>query len=126
MNQKNNIILMVIGVATLLVAIVGAAYAYFSSSITPGSGLDFDVEAQANSAQFTATGGDFGFTVTGSEMQQANAGTLAKEATGSINISLSAIRNAVCTFDVAFEWDSGSSYTATSGRGRSFKTTTRR
>ena len=119
MKEKNNVFLMIVAVVALVVTVGGAAYAYFASSIKPGAGLNLDVEAQASIAQFTATGGNFGFTVTGAEMQQSNVSYSepAKSSQIDMRVSLNSTTYASCTFDIKFAWDEGSVYTPTKELG---------
>ena len=118
MEKRNTLLLTVIAVATLLVAVVGATFAYFASSITPGEGLNLDVTAEASTAQFAATGTTFQMTVTPDLMQQGSSANnpVAKSTTGTFTVSLGTEAAAVtCTYNIKFKWTNGSSYTPTTG-----------
>ena len=109
MEKKNTLLLTVIAVATLLVAVVGATFAYFGSfstddlkpsnvNVTTGSG---------QSVVFKTTGKDMNYTVPDNKMG-AGEGTELVEAgkgDGSLTVSLSAGTTAAtttCTYDVVY------------------------
>ena len=109
MEKKNTLLLTVIAVATLLVAVVGATFAYFGSfstdqiqpsnvNVTTGSG---------QSVVFKTTGKDMNYTVPDKNMG-AGEGTELVEAgkgDGSLTVSLSAgttEATTTCTYDVVY------------------------
>ena len=54
MEKRNTLLLTVIAVATLLVAVVGATFAYFASSSDTANTLDLDVTTVKSTASLTA------------------------------------------------------------------------
>lgn len=109
MEKKNTLLLTVIAVATLLVAVVGATFAYFGSfstdniqsanvNVTTGSG---------QSVVFKTTGKDMNYTVPDKNMG-AGEGTELVEAgkgDGSLTVSLSSgttEATTTCTYDVVY------------------------
>jgi len=73
MEKRNTLLLTVIAVATLLVAVVGATFAYFASTPSTGNGLALNATTQAASAAFTATAGTLTLEITADEMLRGSA-----------------------------------------------------
>ena len=110
MEKKNTLLLTVIAVATLLVAVVGATFAYFGSFSTDNiQSANVNVTTQAGqSVVFQTTGEELKYVVPGNKMG-AGSGTGLEEAgkgTGSLTVSLSAGTDqatTTCTYDVYYE-----------------------
>jgi len=116
MERKNTILLTVIAVATLLVAVVGATFAYFASAPTTGDGLEFTATTQPASAAFTANAGTLSLEITADEMLRAQAGdgVVADSATTSTDgndlvVDFKSAANGTemsCTYDIVYTWTS--------------------
>lgn len=117
MEKKNTLLLTVIAVATLLVAVVGATFAYFGSFTTTvdnKAGVNVTTEA-AKSSTFTTNSASLKLNVAGSEMLK---GTGAATAVGTysgdkaeLSVSLTATDAATtttCTYDIYYQYDDGS------------------
>ncbi len=117
MEKKNTLLLTVIAVATLLVAVVGATFAYFGSFTTTvdnKAGVNVTTEA-AKSSTFTTNSASLKLNVAGSEMLK---GTGAATAVGTysgdkaeLSVSLTATDTATtttCKYDIYFQYDDGS------------------
>ena len=126
MEKRNTLLLTIIAIATLLVAVVGATFAYFASTTDTNSGkVNLNVETSNKTATFTAVGGgDMNINVTADLMQESNAGdggtqqtangTLDANLTANSNINVSLNSPAEgqlvsCTYDLVFEWDDSAS-----------------
>lgn len=109
MEKKNTVLLTVIAIATLLVAVVGATFAYFSANQTNTANVTVEASTAANDI-FTASGtGAVSVSATGAEMQIANGSdtnALKTDVTGEnevITISLTAgSETAKCTYDLVY------------------------
>ena len=123
MEKKNTILLAVIAIATLLVAVVGATFAYFASEIKNNGNLNVNVASSGKKASFVSTSsGDVNFTVDAFEMQQSDVGdgstnqsTNPEYAKGltdnaTLNITLLASdegKETTCTYDIIYTWTAG-------------------
>ena len=111
--KSNTAMLTVIAIATLLVAVVGATFAYFSASTTNTG--DVTVTAETKAADiFSATGnGTIGLTVNASDMQFANkSDSYNAKVTGTnataLVVSLEAgSGSATCEYDLTYTPSSG-------------------
>ena len=108
MEKKNTVLLTVIAIATLLVAVVGATFAYFGASTTNTASSTVKVETKPADV-FNATGGStVSLTVNASDMQQADGDdgfNVKKEGTASnaITVSLTAgSGKATCEYNVTY------------------------
>lgn len=126
MEKRNTLLLTVIAIATLLVAVVGATFAYFASTINTNNGdVNLNLQTSDNRAVFTSSAsGGVNITVDSYMMQQhdavegddgnvsnntAIAGNLVGNA--NINVTLQASENnheTTCTYDLVFQWNSSS------------------
>ena len=126
MEKRNTILLTVIAIATLLVAVVGATFAYFASNINTGKGdVNINVNTSNNKSVFTAeSAGSISLNVASYMMQLNNAGdgnnTTSNDtniannlvSTANINVNLSASdpgHVTECTYDIVWEWEEDSS-----------------
>ena len=71
MERKNTLLLTVIAIATLLVAVVGATFAYFATQVsTENNGLNVVANTEAATAIFLASGEDLSIDIYGVNMQR--------------------------------------------------------
>ena len=109
MEKKNTLLLTVIAVATLLVAVVGATFAYFGSfNVDTNSSTNVNVTTGAGqSVLFKTTGTDLNYTVPDNKMG-AGEGTELEEAgkgNATLTVSLSSgttDATTTCTYDVVY------------------------
>lgn len=124
MEKKNTILLTVIAIATLLVAVVGATFAYFATEQNIAANIPVNVNTAGKAAAFTSSvgadgDGEINITVDANEMQQndadptgANVSNVADLVTGltdtaTLAVSLKAPvtgQSSVCKYDVIFTW----------------------
>ncbi len=131
MEKRNTILLTVIAIATLLIAVAGATFAYFASNINTSNGnIDFNAKTSNNKTVFTAESTEsISLNVASYMMQQAYAGNgsdttssngdvaneLVKTANLSVNLTASDQGKITeCTYDVVWVWDNTSSDFSTS------------
>ena len=121
MEKRNTLLLTVIAVATLLVAVVGATFAYFASSIDlNNTTAEFTAEADPMSSAFVATGSAFSMHVTADKMQSVGAGAEVVAATavdGKMEVKYASSVPGTpmyCTYNIYWDWDDadGASYLA--------------
>ena len=110
MEKKNTVLLTVIAIATLLVAVVGATFAYFSADTTTNNNAEVTVTGKTAAAAdvFKSEGSaEISFTATADLMQNKEADLNKRNAiyTGDkeITVSLTAgSEKATCTYDVVY------------------------
>lgn len=109
MEKKNTVLLTVIAIATLLVAVVGATFAYFSASVTQDATVTVQAEtAKANDVFLSAAGEEDDASIildqlTNENMSKAQAGSFVDDDTATIEISLNAgSGKATCTYDLVW------------------------
>ncbi len=115
MERKNTLLLTVIAIATLLVAVVGATFAYFATQLSQESnGLNVTTTTEAATAVFLASGQDLTLLVEGSNMQRGQTDTQNAVLSNSNNTVLNVVYGASsagnalsCTYDIVFKFDSG-------------------
>ena len=117
MEKRNTLLLTVIAVATLLVAVVGATFAYFASTSDTNNTLGLNATTVGSTAQFTATAETIEFTVTPDLMQQSNTNeTEAKfNDSGNLTVTFSSgsdTAEASCTYDIIWNWTQNENYFA--------------
>lgn len=125
MEKKNTLLLTVIAVATLLVAVVGATFAYFgsfSANVNQNTKVSTTTEA-AKASAFTSLPGVVTMTVKASDMVKGAAtdteSKLVATSTGdnqNIKVSLNSAATdtfTICTFDVKFKDSSETAYVKT-------------
>ncbi len=126
MERRNTLLLTVIAIATLLVAVVGATFAYFASTINTNNGnVNLNLETSKNRAVFTsAASGGIDIKVESYMMQEhdaveGDAGSMSDDESinatltnnANLNVTLSASENnheTTCTYDLVFKWDAES------------------
>jgi hypothetical protein len=115
MEKRNTLLLTVIAVATLLVAVVGATFAYFATSTTGASGnigITANTAAGGNST-FTAVGDTISLNITAADMQQSAVAEGTAKATDNATLTVSytsgSTNSTSCTYNVYYKWESGSS-----------------
>ena len=104
MERKNTLLLTVIAIATLLVAVIGATFAYFASTT--------EIEATANVTATTGAAASFSssstdaleLNITAALMTEASAETEPEAANDSANliVNLSAAANVECTYNIGY------------------------
>ena len=117
MEKRNTLLLTVIAVATLLVAVVGATFAYFAGSQELGTGLNLTATTQPSSSSFIASSEDpIELSITADKMLAAQVDTegpqLVDEDTGNLKVSFASANDGTemsCTYDIVYKWtvDSG-------------------
>lgn len=117
MEKKNTLLLTVIAVATLLVAVVGATFAYFGSfqtTVDNKAGVNVTTEA-AKSSAFLTEAAQFKLDVAGAEMLKGEgAATPVGTPTGdkaTLTVKLNATDPATkttCTYDIYYKYDENS------------------
>lgn len=130
MEKRNTILLTVIAMATLIVTIIGASFAYFASTVNTANGnLNVDLNLPNNTASFIATAGDpINITVDSYMMQEGDATdggntsnntTIAANLTknSTLNVELTAADQnqkepSQCTYDIVFEWTSNGDFSS--------------
>ncbi len=106
MERKNTLLLTVIAVATLLVAVVGATFAYFTASTSGGTASDVQVTTRSiDIVSTTAT--DLILDVTANDMLLANGTEEGVAKTGSSTLTMSTETGSsggtsVCTYDLVY------------------------
>lgn len=117
MENRNSFLLTIIAIATLSVAVIGATFAYFASTINTGTGANLTVNTAPMNSAFVAIGSDFSMTVSADKMQQGDAGVDSIAATstnGTITVKYaSSVAGTAmyCTYDLYWDW-TGNAYTA--------------
>ena len=111
MEKRNTLLLTVIAVATLLVAVVGATFAYFASTVTlDEADVDFTANTAPMSSAFVATGSAFTLDVPANTMQSAIAGENSvggRSTEGQVVIEYASSVEGTpmyCTYDVYWDW----------------------
>ncbi len=120
MEKKNTILLTIVAIATLLVTVIGATFAYFASNVNTDAKVGVNVNTSNKQASFIATSnGSLDINVESYMMQQADAGdgstttsnneNIAKNLTTSatLNVSLTGTddeKNTTCTYDLIYTW----------------------
>ena len=123
MEKRNTLLLTVIAIATLLVAVVGATFAYFANNATITNAANLTATTASSSSSFISTGAELSMNVTAGNMSQARGtagGNLAATSTqtGHFNVTFTAgtSESLTCTYDIVYEWDATDhDYTKTSG-----------
>ena len=129
MEKKNTLLLTVIAVATLLVAVVGATFAYFGSfSVNNQSRANVNVKTdEAIGSSLISTGADISIHVTGQQMTYDPTKTETDKVdvsgatdNGTLTVTLdanSAATITTCTYDIVFQYDSGATVYGPGGKG---------
>lgn len=124
MEKKNTILLMVIAIATLLVAVVGATFAYFAVA-DPEGNMVVNVTTPASAATLEAQGTELNLVITADHLQQAGAtneeGKWLGEnmnKTSTLTVTLRASAENVlskCSYHLLWTWDGSAAYRPTTG-----------
>lgn len=117
MEKKNTVLLTVIAIATLLVAVVGATFAYFASSATYDEKTTVTATtAKANDVfTYTASNEIKLAGITNTNMSFENKGQFSDEASAKTTVSLQAgDGNASCTYDLVWTETSAENYALSS------------
>lgn len=118
MEKKNTLLLTVIAVATLLVAVVGATFAYFGSfqATVDGKAAVNVTTGNVQASTFITTGGTLSLNVPGSDMIRGTGGATevgSGNKTGNANLVVKlnypdTATQMTCTYDIMFEYDKDS------------------
>lgn len=110
MEKKNTIMLVVIGLVTLLVAVVGATFAYWSTNTAGATGKAVVTATTGKAdASFTCAGTAISLSVSAENMQQAKSASnnfLAASATGTLTANYTAPTgsSSSCKYDIVASW----------------------
>ena len=119
MEKRNTILLTVIAVATLLVAVVGATFAYFAQSGDYNGTANLTANTAGASSEFIAVGSDITLQVTAANMVEAQKGNQVTTQTvnDAINVKFKAgtTERLSCTYQLYYQWNGGDEYTMTQG-----------
>ncbi len=117
--KKNNIVLIVIAIVTLLTFIIGATYAYFATgNLNITNAANINTVTERNNMVFDTIGGGMILNITAANMAESLSGNVAAEnnTTLTVNFTANTSYSMVCTYDIVYEWTSSDKYTAhTSG-----------
>lgn len=135
MEKKNTLLLTVIAVATLLVAVVGATFAYFGSfTANANANAAINVQTQAATASsFLTTGGSLDLNVTSASMTRNLSGEVTDVANSNVTLGIELTATdpttvTTCDYKVYYAYNSGSSIYVSNkpddkiGNGRAFVT----
>ena len=113
MEKRNTLLLTVIAIATLLVAVVGATFAYFANNATVNNVANLTATTASSSSSFVSTGAELSMNVTAANMVQAlgnSTGNLAATSTrtGNFTVSFTAgtTESLTCSYDIMYQWTS--------------------
>lgn len=114
-SKKSTILLTVVAVATLMVAVVGASFAFFAVQASNDAKVEVTATTAEGSDIFKATGsGTLELDVTNAVMMQGNAGqnvVAASDTDSSMKVSLTAgDGTATCTYDLVWDETSATAY----------------
>jgi len=107
MEKRNTLLLTVIAVATLLVAVVGATFAYFASTSETEDNLTVNATLNPNTSSFTVVAGDLSINVAPELMIETQRSTTPK-ATDNDTLVVTYNSGGVgmtCTYDILWVWD---------------------
>lgn len=106
--KKNTVLLIVIAIATLVVAVVGATFAYFASSTTSTGNLTVNA-VTGKTATFVSSASDtINLNITSDKMQKGGTYGEIDNSNGSVEITYTAGGDTAtsCTYDILYVWDS--------------------
>ena len=106
MEKKNTILLTVIAIATLLVAVVGATFAYFATTEEYNNVTTLTATTPSASSVFKTEGGTIALTVEPITMVESRAGIASNNANGTLEVSyLSGSTTATsCTYNLYYKY----------------------
>ena len=115
MEKRNTLLLTVIAVATLLVAVVGATFAYFASNQDDyaNGNIILTTNTAGTASVFDATGGALEMDITEDDMILANNSTTTAVKSDTDDIVVHFLSGTddyamTCTYDIVFAWDEDS------------------
>ena len=108
MKNKNNLVLTIIAVSTLLITIIGATFAYFQSVSYLDDNVVVNAQLNPNNSSFTVESAELAINVAPSLMIETQASTTAKVSnTANLVVTYnSGGPELTCTYDIVFYWDS--------------------
>lgn len=119
MEKRNTLLLTVIAVATLLVAVVGATFAYFASTVETNNTVVVQATTAGANSSFIALGDEISLTVNAADMQigqlydsgtlDTTANKVVAEDNGTLNVTYlsGSTENTSCTYDIYYQWVDG-------------------
>lgn len=119
MEKRNTMLLTVVAIATLLVAVVGATFAYFTATGNTTASSEVTVTTSSHDST-TATGGQVSLTVTATDMQESNGSNSNPPAIGESNtpghVTLatsvgSGGGTSICTYNIIYTPNSNGAFT---------------
>lgn len=113
MEKRNTLLLTVIAIATLLVAVVGATFAYLANDVGVKQ-EDGSIAVEKGSAKFFATGSSMAINVSSDAMNAIEVGQNYASNQGTLNVTYNSAgtRETSCNYDVYFRWTSSDKYLA--------------
>lgn len=124
MEKRNTLLLTVIAVATLLVAVVGATFAYFANNASITNVANLTASTAASSSSFIATGAEIVMNVSAANMVEArgtaggNIAATSETESENFKVSFTAgtTETLSCTYHLYYAWDNSTEvYTKTDG-----------
>lgn len=121
MEKRNTLLLTVVAIATLLVAVVGATFAYFAASTETDNTLGVTANTMGGSTFVATPGSPIALDITADVMQQSNTNntTAAKSANSTLEVKLASPANDTtvsCTYDIVY-YDTGDTFTTVKPEG---------
>ena len=114
-SNRRSKLLIIITIATFILVVIGATYAYFQSNFNTDARIELGVTTAKQAAFTSSTNGSITFDVEYSEMSQTNVNmTRLKESSANLTVDLaSEDENSVtiCDYDIVWIWDSEEKYT---------------
>ena len=113
--KKKSIIIAIISMIILLTIIAIASYSFFGvGSLNLSNAVNLNTITERNNMVFDTIGGNFNLTVDAGDMTEYLSGNLAAENNTilTVNFQPNTTYNAVCTYDIVYEWTSTNKYQA--------------
>lgn len=121
MEKRNTLLLTVVAIATLLVAVVGATFAYFAASTDTENNLALTANTMGGSTFVATPGNPIALDITADVMQQSNTNntTAAKSANSTLSVKLASPADGTtvsCKYDIVYH-DTGDEFTTVKPTG---------
>lgn len=111
MEKKNTLLLTVIAIATLLVAVVGATFAYFATTIQNEGVLNVNAVTDPAASIFLSEGESINLSITSENMARTVAGNIAAADSDVLTVTYGSSKADYatnCLYDIVFAWDESS------------------
>lgn len=109
MEKRNSLLLTIIAIATLIVAVIGATFAYYASTVNNQSGINTDVKMPSANGMFTTQGGEVAINTITTQMMSEN--EIGSNATASSPLKISYLSGSTnenkCTYNIYYMWIDG-------------------